>query len=330
MTTAEYVGLDDQLDEPVLRQAAPVTAKELYYRWEKQQWAVAEVGVERDREIWQGMRPFVRQEVLNALAELEVGEVCVTETLSSLMDFAPEADDRLYLCTQIADEARHVRFFQTYLLANTGQEELVDGLAAGVPTSYAEHFEPVLRAVTGAVRERGGDPVAWHEALIYYHLATEGVLATTVMRNVRQLARTMGMDALDVGLTNVTRDESRHVTFGLFAARRGVHNGYRDVIKETYLRATALAARVMVGPERRNQAPVIRQFLVARAAQLQAQWDMSRDRMLRQLAYIGLDEHRAEAEQSWQQACHDALDEYRERWGADHPVRRANLLAATA
>ena len=113
------------------------------------------------------------------------------------------------------------------------------------------------------------------------------------------LARRFELAALDEGLTNVTRDETRHVTYGLVAARHGVANGHRDTVSRTYLTATALAARVMVAPDRRAVTPVLRMALRQRAAQVASQWQLAEDRMLRQLAVIGLPELREEAAGVW-------------------------------
>lgn len=102
--------------QPVSRRAERIaTSADLYRRWEKQQWAVADVNPARDRERWGTLTTFMRGQMLGALAELEVGEVTVTHTLGSLIDSPPTEDDRIFLCTQLADEARHVKFFQTYL-----------------------------------------------------------------------------------------------------------------------------------------------------------------------------------------------------------------------
>lgn len=298
------------------RTALP-TPRALYNRWEQQQWSVVDLRVERDAPVWAALRPFARQELADALAELEVGEVCVTRTLSSLVDHAPGDEDRIYLCTQMADEGRHVRFFQEYLTVAAGialDEELDAGSA------YGQLFEPQLYASTGRVRQTGGDPAAWFEALVEYHLITEGVLAATALRSTRVLAKRFGLAALEEGLTNVARDESRHLTYGLAAARRGVDSGYADVVTRTYLAGVELAARVLVNPARRSVTPVMRAALVARANQLTSQWQLALDRAVRQLRLIGLPGLRGEVESAWRAAQGRALDEYQERWGTEHPV----------
>lgn len=298
------------------------TSRDLYYRWERQQWSVAALDLAEDAESWRRLRPFSRSELLNALTELEVGEVTVVETLSSLVDRAPGHDDRIYLSTQLADEGRHVRFFQTYLRQAAG----IDGEGLADSADYTNHFAPELRRVTRAVWEED-DRSSWYRAVVYYHLITEGVLAATALRTTRQLARRLPLPALVEGLTNVTRDESRHVAFGMIAARDGVAAGHGEAVREAYLHGLELAARVLVGPLRRQAVPAVRTALVLRAGQLRGGFAIARDRALRQLAHIGLPEAVPEAGRVWDGALERALDAYADHWNTPHPVRVAGAAS---
>ncbi|GAA2724409.1 ribonucleotide-diphosphate reductase subunit beta [Actinocorallia aurantiaca] len=298
------------------------TSQDLYYRWERQQWSVAALDLADDTAAWTRLRPFYRTELLNALTELEVGEVTVVETLSSLVDRAPTDDDRIYLSTQLADEGRHVRFFQTYLRQAAG----ISGEGLADSADYTNHFAPELRRVTRAVWAED-DRASWYRAVVYYHLITEGVLAATALRTTRQLARRLPLPALVEGLTNVTRDESRHVAFGMLAARDGVGAGYGGPVLESYLHGLDLAARVLVGPLRKQAVPAVRTALGIRAAQLRGGFDIARDRAMRQLSHIGLPEAVPEAGAVWDRALERALDAYAEHWNTPHPVRAAGALS---
>jgi len=310
------------------RTVALASSADLYRRWERQQWSVAVVDPARDAQAWRSLSPFVKDQMLGALAELEVGEVCVTHTLGALVEHPPTEDDRIFLCTQLADEARHVRFFQTYLEDACGVA--LDGAEGGElegAADYAHVFAPELVRVTSSIRDRGGDPEVWYRALVYYHLITEGVLAATALRTTRMLARRLNLPALNEGLTNVTRDESRHVSFGLWAAAGGVANGYRKVITDAHLESIGMAAWVLIGPAQYNPAPAIRVALRARALQLQSQVDIGEERLLKQLRLIGLPELVDQARQAWHAAISAALDAYEERWSTRHPIRVAAALA---
>ncbi|MER7751448.1 ribonucleotide-diphosphate reductase subunit beta [Kitasatospora sp. NPDC097643] len=297
------------------------TPRALYDRWEKQQWSIAEVDVRRDRESWQQLRSFARGQLFEALAELEVGEVFVSRTLSGLVTHAPTDEDRLYLSTQVADEARHAQFFQDYLHLAVGEEQTVsESGTQDADSAYGRYFEPQLRASIDRVHELGGDRAAWHTAIVEYHLVTEGVLAAAALQSTRQLARRFELAALEEGLGNVARDESRHLTYGLAATRRLVDSGQADPVFEIYRSGVVLAARVLVNPAQKAVAPVLRPALVARAAQVSAQWHAARTRAVRQLRLIGLADRHQELAAAWDAACDRAMDEYAANWGVKHPV----------
>lgn len=300
------------------------TSADLYGRWERQQWSVAVVDCARDAPQWERMSSFSRDQMLGALAELEVGEVCVTHTLGALVEHPPTEDDRIYLCTQLADEARHVKFFQSYLEQACGVDLAgADGTELTGAADYSHVFAPELIRATDAIRTSGGDPAVWYRALVYYHLVTEGVLAATALRTTRILARRLELPALDEGLTNVTRDESRHVSFGLRAATDGVTAGYGDTIVEAYREGLGMAAWVLIGPADHSPLPVIRAALLGRAAQLRNNVEIATDRVLKQLRLIGLGYLTEPVRASWEAGIEKALDAYEQRWGSRHPLRAA-------
>ncbi|MFD8691974.1 hypothetical protein [Streptomyces sp. NPDC059651] len=299
---------------------------QLYDRWEQQQWSVADLAVEQDAERWSKLTPFVRKELLAALADLEIGEVSVTQTLSSLVDHAPTEEDRIYLCTQMADEARHVQFFKQYLLRAVGvtEADLAPDGDLGLASAYGNVFEPTLREATRLVREADGEPTVWFAGVVWYHLITEGVLAAAGLKGLRTFVRSLGgLPALETGLTNVTRDETRHLTYGLAATRLGAANGYAEVITETYWAGIDKTVEVLVNPRQRALTPMIPLALAQRAKQLTAQWNAARERVVRQTDLIGLGHLAAEAEQRFDAALERNLDLYEEVWSTKHPVRRA-------
>ncbi|MET9236566.1 ribonucleotide-diphosphate reductase subunit beta [Streptomyces cellulosae] len=310
-------------------ETAPETAAEqrgrladsaaLYRRWERQQWAVAQVDPARDAATWESLTPFSREQMLGSLGELEVGEVTVTHTLGALIDAPPTEDDRIFLCTQLADEARHVRFFQTYLedACRTGLDAVEEG------ADYSEVFTPVLTRATDAVRQNPEDRESWYRALVHYHLITEGVLAATALRTTRFLARRLKLEALEEGLTNVTRDESRHVSYGLRAAQDGVAGGFAQVVEDAHFESLGAAAWVLIGPSRHNPVPALHAALLSRAAQIRGSVEIARERLAKQLRLVGLPHVAEKAVASWDLAVETALDAYAERWNAPHPIRAA-------
>lgn len=293
----------------------------LYNQWERQQWAIAHVNVSRDRSQWEAIRPFARQELLSSLSELEAGEVFVSRTLSTLVGYAPSDEDRLFLSTQVADEARHAQFFRDYLHEAVGLVETSSEAGSQEEESaYSRLFEPALRASLDSVAASGGDVTSWHTAVVEYHLVTEGILAAAALHLTRQIARRMRLPALEEGLGNVIRDESRHFTYGLAATRRAVDGALREHIAEVYLAGVEAAARVLVNPYRKALTPVLRPALAQRAALLVAQWDLTERRAIRQLRLMGLPGSRARTQRIWDRGLESALSEYAEIWGTPHPV----------
>ncbi|HTZ44511.1 MAG TPA: ribonucleotide-diphosphate reductase subunit beta [Jatrophihabitans sp.] len=318
---AEPGFVPDITDAEPVKLAKLATSADLYSRWERQQWLVAQVNPARDLPVWSALRPFFKDQMLAALAELEVGEVTVTQTLGSLVDNPPTEDDRIYLCTQLADEARHVKFFQTYLADVCAADAGAQGAELEVSPDYRARFTPVLTEATDRVRAAGSTPADWYRAMVYYHLVTEGMLAATALRTTRYLARRLELTALDEGLTNVTRDESRHVAFGLRAAQDGVAAGHGTVISDAHFESLPAAAWVLIGPSRFSPVPKIRMAADARRRQLQEHVDIAEDRLVKQLRLIGLPQLCDAARIAWQDAVGAALDGYEQRWDAPHPLR---------
>ena len=108
--------------DPALNEAADRTADikllgygELYDLWERQQWQTQELDFSQDREDWhERISAEERFQRMYGLSSFFIGEQKVAEELGPIMRAAPTEDQKVFLCTQIADEARHVRFFERF------------------------------------------------------------------------------------------------------------------------------------------------------------------------------------------------------------------------
>src|ERR687890_914489 len=92
-----------------------LTYEQLYNLWECQQWATQDIDFTQDRIDWHERIPEEeRFQRMYGLSSFFIGEQKVAEELGPMMRAAPTEEMRVFLCTQIADEARHVQFFNRF------------------------------------------------------------------------------------------------------------------------------------------------------------------------------------------------------------------------
>jgi ribonucleoside-diphosphate reductase beta chain len=201
------------------------THRELYDRWERQQWRVRDLDFASDRAQWQALPPEQRTQRLGALCAFFVGEESVTETLVPFLEAAPDADARLFLTTQLADEGRHVVFFERFFrealgFAGADLPALVADAAPYVGPQTRAMLLEALPEAADELRRRPADRAAFARAVTVYHLLVEATMALTGQRTMMQLYRRLGLfPAFQLGFTGVARDESRHVLFGVAVLR---------------------------------------------------------------------------------------------------------------
>src|SRR5499427_6295061 len=197
----------------------------LYRRWEKQQWAVADLDFTPDRQQWSTLDEGQRDAVRRTMILFFIGEQAVTDTLSPILHAAPYEDERIFLATQIADEARHTVFFQRFfdevLEVHGGLRDALTVVGPEATQGFRRIFESHLIDAIEAVRKDPQDRKAWAEAVVTYHLVIEGFLALTGQRSLLRFFRSVGlMPGFTTGFTAVARDESRHIGYGVLALRR--------------------------------------------------------------------------------------------------------------
>ena len=95
-------------------QANLLTYEQLYLLWERQQWRTQDIDFARDREDWWSFPEEERFQRMYGLSSFFIGEQKVADELGPIMRAAPTEEMRLFLCTQIADEAGHVAFFNRF------------------------------------------------------------------------------------------------------------------------------------------------------------------------------------------------------------------------
>lgn len=248
----------EQMDWLLQQRPTPL---DLYHRWEKQNWATQDLDFSQDREQWQDMQGVFegfRTELQRSFILFFVGEQAVTDTLAPLVHAAPDEPSRVFLATQLVDEARHAvffsRFFEEVVGISGGLSAVLQTLRRHVVGGFREIFDNDLVAATDAVRRDPDDYGAWVEGITTYHLLIEGMLALTGQKFLLGIIREMGiLPGFYTGFTAVARDESRHINFGVRALMEA---GIRDRallgrVTETIFRLLEPACRTVAAPDRR-------------------------------------------------------------------------------
>jgi ribonucleoside-diphosphate reductase beta chain len=249
----------DQVEAQMDRLLEPDTdSASLYRRWERQQWAVADLDLAQDRLDWETLPSGVRHVMQHTMTLFFIGEQAVTDTLAPLLHAAPREDERIFLATQIADEARHTvffqRFFEEVLGVGGGLHAALDAISPRATEGFRKIFEHQLRDATDLVRREPENERAWVEGIVTYHLMIEGYLAITGQRTLLRTLRNVNlMPGFRAGFTAVARDESRHIGFGVMALRRRVaaDPATARVIALKVLELLDPAVRTVVSPDRK-------------------------------------------------------------------------------
>jgi ribonucleoside-diphosphate reductase beta chain len=230
---------------------------QLYELWERQQWATQDLDFTQDRIDWnERFSEEERYQRMYGLASFFIGEQRVADELGPIMRACPLEDQRIFLCTQIADEARHVRFFERFYreVGVVESKDLPDMLGQ-VEVHLNDAFNVLFDEMLGSrVNKLGADPtdrVALVEAVTLYHMIIEGMLALTGQHFIIDYNERMGtLPGFVEGFNNVARDEHRHVAFGarflLDAANEDER--YREAITRMMQEALPAADKVLTPP----------------------------------------------------------------------------------
>lgn len=231
--------------------------RELYYRWERQQWEAGAIDFSEDRRQWnETFSPELRRTFLWGLSSFYVGEEQVTNTLVPYVDAAPTEEQQVFLTTQLVDEARHTVFFDRFYsdaLEEEGEgmkgrlERQTERLNDGFRILLLER----LPEVSQRIRDERENLDILVEGIVLYHLVVEGTLALTGQRFLLNFTREEGLlPGFRQGFTAVARDESRHVGFGVKFLKEMVAKDarYGEVITRTLTELIPIGMSVITPP----------------------------------------------------------------------------------
>jgi ribonucleoside-diphosphate reductase beta chain len=231
-----------------------LTYEQLYNLWERQQWATQDIDFTRDRIDWHERIPEEeRFQRMYGLSSFFIGEQKVAEELGPMMRAAPTEEMRVFLCTQIADEARHVRFFNRFydevgiLEADTLQGRLAE-TSEHVNPEFNQLFDEMLKSRVDGLARRPEDLELLVEAITLYHMVIEGMLALTGQHFILQYNEEVGtLPGFCEGFNKIARDEHRHVAFGARFLREMAQadSRYGDAITRTMTEVAPIADAVL-------------------------------------------------------------------------------------
>ena len=231
-----------------------LTYRQLYELWERQQWRVQDLDFTQDRIDWHERIPEEeRFQRMYGLSSFFIGEQKVAEELGPMMRAAPTEEMRVFLCTQIADEASHVQFFNRFyeevgvLESDTLQERLAE-TSEHVNPEFDQLFDEMLKSRVDRLARRPEDLEALVEAVTLYHMVIEGMLALTGQHFILQYNEEVGtLPGFVEGFNKIARDEHRHVAFGARFLREMAAEDPRhgDAITRTMAEVAPIADAVL-------------------------------------------------------------------------------------
>ena len=246
--------------DPALQESADrgevnlLSYAELYKLWERQQWRTQDIDFTQDRIDWHERIPEEeRFQRMYGLSSFFIGEQKVAEELGPMMRAAPTEEMRVFLCTQIADEARHVQFFNRFydevgVLESDNLQDRLAETSEHVNPEFHVLFDELLKDKVGRLAREPQDLELLVEAITLYHMIIEGMLALTGQHFIVQYNEDVGtLPGFVEGFNNVSRDEHRHVAFGARFLREMAERDerYRDAIERTLVECGPAADGVL-------------------------------------------------------------------------------------
>ncbi len=232
---------------------------DLYRKAIKQAWSPDELDFSRDRAEWESLSPETKKRRIWSMRMFFDGEERVASLLAPLVWAAPNKEVEAFVATQLTDEVRHTVFFDRYWREVVGTsaeslDELVEeiGIKPEENAAYNYFFYEWLPAQAQWLASHPRDLEATVRFVTVYHLVVEGALFLTGMRyqleGARRWGRTWGYYQ---GFTAATRDESRHVLFGVRFLRDMVREDparFAPMIRKTIQESLPLIAKTMTPP----------------------------------------------------------------------------------
>jgi hypothetical protein len=196
-----------------------VTYEDLYRRWEGGNWSAYDIDFSGDKAGWDGLTEIQRRSAMWIYSMFFYGEDRVADTLSPYITAAPTEEQSYFLATQQVDEVRHSIFFHRFFkeVIGVGGDSIQQTLASTLPQlnwGYRGIFDRLDLMAEELRKDRSLPKYA--QAITLYHLIVEGSLAQPGQHFIEDFfASEETMPGFSSGIANVSRDEQRHIGFGV-------------------------------------------------------------------------------------------------------------------
>jgi len=232
-----------------------ISYEDLYTRWEQGNWSAMGLDFTEDARQWrEELTDFERKAALWNYALFFWGEDAVADNLSPFIDAAPLEEQKYFLTTQQVDEARHAIFFKRFMheVCGLGDGTMASGLQAIKPEltwGFMKIFDRLDTMADELRRDRS--PAKLSAAVTLYHMVIEATLAQPGQHFITSYLETRNlMPAFREGMTQIARDEQRHIAFGvkLLADVASGDERCRRAVADTLREVTPWGAAVLQPP----------------------------------------------------------------------------------
>jgi hypothetical protein len=205
--------------EQAQRQEA-ISYERLYRLWEENNWSATAIDFTVDVEHWRSrLTERQRESAMWNYAMFLVGEEAVARTLTPVLDANLEYPQQVFLTTQIVDEARHHVFFDRFMREVAGQgsdtKSTLDAMERHLTWGFQQVFAELDR-ISDALRKKHRDRALLAQMITLYHVLIEGTLAIPGQHFIQRYVEKLEiLPGFSTGIANVSRDEARHVAFGI-------------------------------------------------------------------------------------------------------------------
>ncbi len=194
------------------------TPTELYRRWERRHWHAQAVDFSQDRREWLDLSDEERWQWcwLAGFSHFRASEIHAVLCSARLLPCLARPEQKYFLATQVADEARHAYFFQRFYDEVMGAELPTETQGPlTISPSYQRLFlDSLTEVVDSAVNHPSHANVA--VAAFQAFVVLEGSIAIATFTVIRRILTKLNrFPGLLEGMTYAHQDEVRHAQFGI-------------------------------------------------------------------------------------------------------------------